>query len=95
LNITKENRGRNSGKIDAAVAAEGPPLSPPQRCPCLHPRSPWMRQEEKQHFLSGKIKGGEELMCGNCIFRKGGDGEKEEEERLLKRLVTIANSNNK
>ena len=34
-------------------------------------------------------------MCGNCIFRKGGDGEKEEEERLLKRLVTIANSNNK
>ena len=41
-----------------------------------------------------KMKGGEELMYSNCIFRKGDDGEKEEEERLLKQLVTIANSNN-
>jgi hypothetical protein len=32
------------------------------------------------------------MVIGNCNFRKGGgDGEKEEEERLLKRLVTITN----
>ena len=44
-----------------------------------------------------KIKKGEELVYGNRTFRKGGDGddEKDKEERLLKRLVTVANAQNK
>ena len=42
-----------------------------------------------------KIKKGEELVYGNRTFRKGGDDEKDKEERLLKRLVTVANAQNK
>ena len=34
-------------------------------------------------------------MYGNRTFRKGGDDEKDKEERLLKRLVTVANAQNK
>ncbi len=34
-------------------------------------------------------------MYGNCTFQKGGDGEKDKEERLLKRLVIVANAQNK
>ena len=42
-----------------------------------------------------KIKKGEELVYGNRTFQKGGDDEKDKEERLLKRLVTVANAQNK
>ena len=34
-------------------------------------------------------------MYGNHTFRKGGDDEKDEEERLLKWLVAVANAQNK
>ena len=34
-------------------------------------------------------------MYGNRTFRKGGDDEKDKEERLLKRLVIVANAQNK
>ena len=42
-----------------------------------------------------KIKKGKALVYGNRTFRKGGDDEKDEEERLLKQLVTVANAKNK
>ena len=42
-----------------------------------------------------KIKKGKALVYGNHTFRKGGDDEKDEEKRLLKQLVTVANAQNK
>ncbi len=52
LNITKENRGRNSGRTEAAVAAEGAAGSG------LRPRRQWQWRRQPMAATAGESNGG-------------------------------------